>query len=80
MFLPLFNSAGNPAASIPFGFHSNGLPLAVQIAGRWGDDAGVLRLSAAIEAARPWADRWPAIATDASVAAARAPTPETAQA
>jgi amidase len=44
--------------------HSNGLPLAVQIAGRAGDDAGVLQLSAAIEAARPWAGVWPEIATE----------------
>jgi len=63
-FLPVFNASGNPAASIPFGFHSNGLPVAVQIAGRAGDDAGVLSLSAAIEAARPWADRWPSISTE----------------
>jgi aspartyl-tRNA(Asn)/glutamyl-tRNA(Gln) amidotransferase subunit A len=62
-FLPVFNANGSPAASIPFGFHSIGVPLGVQIAGRWGDDVGVLRLSAAIEAARPWADRWPPIAT-----------------
>ena len=61
-FLPIFNANGSPAASIPFGFHSNGVPLGVQIAGRVGDDTGVLRMSAAIEAARPWADRWPAIA------------------
>jgi len=66
-FLPLFNAAGNPAASIPFGFHSNGLPIAVQLAGRHGDDAGVLRLSAAVEAARPWADRWPSIATESGL-------------
>jgi aspartyl-tRNA(Asn)/glutamyl-tRNA(Gln) amidotransferase subunit A len=63
-FLPIFNASGNPAASVPFGFHSNGLPLAVQIAGRWGDDVGVLRMSAAIEAARPWADKWPTIAKE----------------
>jgi Asp-tRNA(Asn)/Glu-tRNA(Gln) amidotransferase A subunit family amidase len=58
------NANGSPAASIPFGVHSSGVPLGVQIAGRAGDDVGVLRLSAAIEAARPWADRWPAIATE----------------
>jgi aspartyl-tRNA(Asn)/glutamyl-tRNA(Gln) amidotransferase subunit A len=63
-FLPLFNASGNPAASIPFGFHSNGLPLGVQLAGRAGDDAGVIQLSATIEAARPWAERWPSIATE----------------
>jgi aspartyl-tRNA(Asn)/glutamyl-tRNA(Gln) amidotransferase subunit A len=64
-FLPIFNANGSPAASIPFGFHSDGVPLGVQIAGRVGDDVGVLRISAAIEAVRPWADRWPKIATSA---------------
>ncbi|MGB2694873.1 MAG: amidase, partial [Dehalococcoidia bacterium] len=63
-FLPIFNANGSPAASIPFGFHSNGLPLAVQIAGRWGDDVGVLRVCAAIEAAQPWADQWPPLARE----------------
>ena len=69
-YLPLFNISGNPAASLPFGFHSNGLPIAVQIVGRWGDDAGVLRLCAAIEAAQPWADQWPAIASEGDEVAA----------
>jgi len=63
-FLPLFNQSGLPAASVPFGFHSNGLPLAVQIVARFGDDAGVLRLAAAIEASRPWAGRWPQLAME----------------
>jgi len=70
-FTAPFNVAGNPAASIPFGFHGNGLPVAVQLAGRAGDDAGVLRLSAAIEAARPWAERWPSIATEGATQGAR---------
>ena len=67
-FLPVFNASGSPAASVPFGFHSNGLPLAVQIAGRSGDDVGVLRMCAAVEAARPWAGNWPAIATEPATA------------
>ena len=33
-----------------------------------GDDVGVLRMSAAIEAAQPQADRWPALAEDLSLA------------
>ena len=65
-FLPIFNASGNPASSVPFGFHSNGLPLAVQIVGRHSDDVGVLHMSAAIEAARPWADAWPKLAKEAS--------------
>jgi aspartyl-tRNA(Asn)/glutamyl-tRNA(Gln) amidotransferase subunit A len=66
-FLPIFNANGSPAASVPFGFHTNGTPLGVQVAGRVGDDVGVLRLSAAIEAARPWADRWPDVAAHQTV-------------
>jgi aspartyl-tRNA(Asn)/glutamyl-tRNA(Gln) amidotransferase subunit A len=61
LFLPLFNATGQPAASVPFGFHSNSLPLAVQLVGRHGDDAGLLQLCATIETARPWSHRWPSI-------------------
>jgi aspartyl-tRNA(Asn)/glutamyl-tRNA(Gln) amidotransferase subunit A len=55
-----FNLTGQPAASIPCGF-AEGLPVGLQIVGRWRDDATVLRASAALEAARPWADLWPEI-------------------
>jgi aspartyl-tRNA(Asn)/glutamyl-tRNA(Gln) amidotransferase subunit A len=58
-FTALWNRTGNPAAAVPFGFSSSGLPLAVQVIGRIGDEPGVLRMSAALEKARPWADRWP---------------------
>jgi Asp-tRNA(Asn)/Glu-tRNA(Gln) amidotransferase A subunit family amidase len=61
-YLVGFNIAQNPAASVPFAMHSTGLPLAVQVVGHLGDDLGVLRMAAAIEAARPWADRWPELA------------------
>lgn len=67
-FLSPFNHAYNPAASVPFGFHSNGLPLAVHIVGRLQDDVGVLRMSAAIEQAKPWSHQWPAMADDMSLA------------
>ena len=63
-----FNHAHLPAAAVPFGLHSNGMPLSVQVVGPRGDDVGVLRMSAAIEAAQPWADRWPALAEDLSLA------------
>jgi aspartyl-tRNA(Asn)/glutamyl-tRNA(Gln) amidotransferase subunit A len=57
-----FNVSYNPAAAVPFGFSDEALPVSIQIVGRHGDDAGVLRLSALIEAARPWAHRWPELA------------------
>jgi aspartyl-tRNA(Asn)/glutamyl-tRNA(Gln) amidotransferase subunit A len=70
-FTMLWNRTGNPAASIPWGFSAGGLPLAVQVAGRLGDDAGVLALSAALEDAHPWAASWPPLAQPADDPAAR---------
>ncbi|CAN7682020.1 amidase family protein [Bradyrhizobium sp. LjRoot220] len=54
-----FNLAQNPAASIPCGFTSAGLPVGLQIVGRRCDDLGVLQMSAAFEAACPWASARP---------------------
>ena len=54
-----FNMTGNPAASVPCGFSAEGLPIGMQIVGRRGDEATVLRASAAFEAARPWAQHRP---------------------
>jgi amidase len=56
-----WNHLGNPAMSIPFGYGSDDMPLAVQIIGRRGDEATLLSLAAQIEAERPWADRRPPI-------------------
>ncbi|MBI3455015.1 MAG: amidase [Candidatus Rokubacteria bacterium] len=50
-----FNLTGQPAASVPCGFTSEGLPVALQIVGRWHADALVLRAAACFEAIRPWA-------------------------
>jgi len=55
------NMAAVPAASIPCGF-LDGLPLGLHIIGRFGDDATVLRASAAFEQARPWQDTHPGMA------------------
>ena len=54
-----FNLSGQPAASIPCGFSEEGLPIGLQIVGRRGDEATVLKASAAFERARPWAQRRP---------------------
>jgi amidase len=56
-----WNHLGNPAMSVPFGFGADGLPLAVQVIGRPGDEATLLSLAAQIEAERPWADKRPPI-------------------
>jgi amidase len=56
-----FNSTGQPAVSIPNGFSQAGLPLALQIVGRPGDEAGIIALAAEFERARPWKDKHPPI-------------------
>lgn len=54
-----FNLTGNPAVSVPCGFDSTGLPIAIQLVGRCGEDATLLRVAAALEQARPWSGRRP---------------------
>ncbi|WP_206518107.1 amidase family protein [Rhodococcus sp. X156] len=61
-FTSPINMTGQPAASVPAGFTSAGLPVGLQIVGRHLADASVLRASAAFEAAAPWAQRWPTLA------------------
>lgn len=53
-----FNLTGNPAATVPCGF-VEGLPVGLQLVGRFKDDATVLRAAAALEAAMPWAQTIP---------------------
>ncbi len=54
-----FNMTGNPAVSIPCGWDSDGLPVGLQLIGRLGEDALLLRVAALFEQARPWAQRRP---------------------
>jgi aspartyl-tRNA(Asn)/glutamyl-tRNA(Gln) amidotransferase subunit A len=58
-YLNLFNLTGHPAISIPCGWTGNGLPVGLQIVGRWHTDAELLRVAAAFETAHPWAGRRP---------------------
>jgi aspartyl-tRNA(Asn)/glutamyl-tRNA(Gln) amidotransferase subunit A len=57
-----FNLTGQPAATVPAGWTSEGLPVGLQVAARRFDDALLLRACAAYEAAAPWAHRWPRFA------------------
>jgi amidase len=54
-----WNLTGQPAAAVPAGLGSDGLPRSVQIVGRPGDEGTLLSLSAQIEAERPWAQERP---------------------
>lgn len=59
-----FNHAGNPAVSIPCGWTASGLPVGLQIAGRWHAESEVLTAAAELEAAQPWRDRYPGVDRD----------------
>jgi amidase len=52
---------GSPAVSVPCGFTDEGLPIGIQIVGRWGDDLGVLRAAHAFEQATGYGSRRPTL-------------------
>jgi len=53
---------GLPSISVPCGFTPEGLPVGVQIVGRYRDDLGVLQLARAFERATGFGERRPPIA------------------
>jgi aspartyl-tRNA(Asn)/glutamyl-tRNA(Gln) amidotransferase subunit A len=53
------NLAGLPAATIPCGFDRDGLPIGLQIIAPWLDEGLIVRIAAAFESARPWAQLRP---------------------
>jgi len=56
----VWNVTGQPAASVPAGLGSDGLPRGVQLVGRPNDEATLLSLAGQIEAERPWEQQRPA--------------------
>ena len=60
-FTALFNGTGQPAMSLPLCWSKASLPLGMQLVGRFGDEATLFRLAAALEQALPWHDRRPPI-------------------
>ena len=64
-FLFPFNLSGLPAVSVPATWTKDDIPIGVQLVGRYGDEATILRLSAELEQARPWIQRRPSICAGA---------------
>lgn len=60
-FTPLFNVTGQPAISLPLHHNDDGLPLGIQLVAALGREDLLLRVSAQLEEANPWADRWPPV-------------------
>ena len=61
-YTAIFNVTGQPAISVPLFHGDDGLPTAVQIAGRPAAEDTLLSLATQLEAARPWAGRRPELA------------------
>jgi amidase len=60
-FTPLVNVTGQPAVSLPLHRTADGLPVGVQLIGRPFAEATLIRLSAQLERARPWAHLRPPV-------------------
>lgn len=56
-FTTPFNATGQPAVSLPLHWSADGLPVGVQLVGRFGADDQLLSLAAQLEQAAPWFDR-----------------------
>ena len=60
-FTQIANVTGLPAVSLPLHWSDDGLPIGSQLIGRPADEATLIRVSAQLEAARPWRDRRPPV-------------------
>lgn len=58
-FCAVFNASGQPAASVPLGTSTTGLPIGIHLAAPFGQDETLIALCAELEQAAPWAHRRP---------------------
>jgi amidase/6-aminohexanoate-cyclic-dimer hydrolase len=58
-FTRQFNVSGGPAMSLPLHWTPDGLPIGVQLAADFGNEAVLFRLGTQLETARPWRDKRP---------------------
>jgi aspartyl-tRNA(Asn)/glutamyl-tRNA(Gln) amidotransferase subunit A len=60
-YTTFFNMTGHPAITLPSGLHSKGLPMSVQLIGRYFDEALLFKVATAIEAEEQFRLPQPAI-------------------
>ena len=56
-----FNFTGNPTISLPCGFSDDGLPVSLQLVGRHGEEATIIRAAHGFEQATEWHERVPEV-------------------
>jgi amidase len=56
-FCAVFNASGQPAASLPLGWSTDGLPIGIHLAAAFGMDEALIALCAEVERAAPWAGK-----------------------
>ncbi|MDE3878718.1 amidase [Sinorhizobium meliloti] len=64
--LGVFNVTGNPSVSLPLATSAAGLPIGLQLVGRLGDEATLVRVARDLEIARPWSRLRPGVRAGAS--------------
>jgi amidase len=60
-FTPVANATGQPAMSVPLHWAEDNVPVGSHFVGRQGEEALLFVLAEQLEAAQPWADRWPSV-------------------
>ncbi|MFK7994790.1 MAG: amidase [Granulosicoccus sp.] len=63
-FTAIYNASGQPAASLPLGWTTDGLPIGIHLACAFGEDALLMSICAELEKNRPWFKRRPAMASE----------------
>ena len=57
----LSNLSGNPAMSVPLHWTHDNLPIGIQFAGRYGDEATLFKIATQLEKMKPWSGKKPPI-------------------
>ncbi|AZO59498.1 MAG: amidase [Mesorhizobium sp.] len=60
-YMHIFNVTGHPSVSLPLFQGEDGLPIGIQIVGRFGDEAALVRIARDLEETIPWTARRPPV-------------------